>query len=628
MVSAVVDNARVFGAQLHRFTIRTPEPAASMTMENGGPAVRRDASARTLYEEAITLAGHGKFHWWLILSNALALLVLSVECDLMPYVLPGIDCDFNITSTEKGIHNAIVYIGMICGCHFWSFIADTTGRRRVIMVALFLDLCSTLISAFMPTFVSFITLRFFSGFCISGLSVSNAYLGEFHSEKTKTKALLWMCIALPVASALMPGLAMIVIPQPWSVPLPWMNFTSWRFLTLICIIPPLLTLALFWYLPESPKLLLALDKDEEALEVLRNIYAMNTGCRPEEYPVKSVLLESQEVNEMDDMRDKRKARSAGDVAMHMVYCTKQLFVPPYLICTVLTCVIQFGVMFTYAGFYTWLPDLLNRMAEFYNTFPNKTATFCGAIMELEQFSKDLYVTSTEPFVVKRLMSTLSNVSAAGNIGKNRVFLNRTIDMNNTAVNLTSLLYTVVNGTSDDSAPVNMTRNGAVALNVTGYSLDNMKALSPQCPGGFDEKAIMDTLFIAVASAVAYIFVGHIVRFISKKWILVFTLLLSGACAVAMHFTTIPVLITILPGIIIVVSSIGYSVVNAVVVDYFPTQLRAMAVGMSLSSGRLGEVVCSVMLGYLIQERCVLFVFLFGGICVACGVTSFLLPKKS
>lgn len=49
------------------------------------------------------------------------------------------------------------------------------------------------------------------------------------------------------------------------------------------------------------------------------------------------------------------------------------------------------------------------------------------------------------------------------------------------------------------------------------------------------------------------------------------------------------------------SSIG--VVNAIVVDLFPTEIRAMALALSLMCGRLGAVAGSNIIGPLIYKAC-------------------------
>lgn len=43
----------------------------------------------------------------------------------------------------------------------------------------------------------------------------------------------------------------------------------------------------FYYLPESPKFLLSHGQENEALEVLKEIYSTNTGKSKDTYPVSS-----------------------------------------------------------------------------------------------------------------------------------------------------------------------------------------------------------------------------------------------------------------------------------------------------------------------------------------------------
>lgn len=44
-------------------------------------------------------------------------------------------------------------------------------------------------------------------------------------------------------------------------------------------------------MPESPKFLMITDRNEEALDVLRRVYAFNTGQPKENYPVKNIKID-------------------------------------------------------------------------------------------------------------------------------------------------------------------------------------------------------------------------------------------------------------------------------------------------------------------------------------------------
>lgn len=72
--------------------------------------------------------------------------------------------------------------------------------------------------------------------------------------------------------------------------LSWLNITfrSWRVFVIVSSIPSIITTAILFFLPESPKFLFTMGKEEQAVNVLRHVYAVNTGRDTEDYPVRFV----------------------------------------------------------------------------------------------------------------------------------------------------------------------------------------------------------------------------------------------------------------------------------------------------------------------------------------------------
>lgn len=60
---------------------------------------------------------------------------------------------------------------------------------------------------------------------------------------------------------------------------------SWHIFIAIFAIPPLASGLAMVSLPESPKFLMSRGRNDEALEVFKKIYSMNTGKSPDTYPV-------------------------------------------------------------------------------------------------------------------------------------------------------------------------------------------------------------------------------------------------------------------------------------------------------------------------------------------------------
>lgn len=63
------------------------------------------------------------------------------------------------------------------------------------------------------------------------------------------------------------------------------NYRPWRLLALVMAIPCAATACLLQLFHESPKFLVSTGQQDKALEVLKKIYACNTGDNAENFPV-------------------------------------------------------------------------------------------------------------------------------------------------------------------------------------------------------------------------------------------------------------------------------------------------------------------------------------------------------
>lgn len=84
------------------------------------------------------------------------------------------------------------------------------------------------------------------------------------------------------------GLAWLIIPHDIGITGPSFTYNSWRIFLLICAFPSFVVAGLLLLLPESPKYLLSRGRYEEALNIFRGIYAINTGKPRDSYTVRIV----------------------------------------------------------------------------------------------------------------------------------------------------------------------------------------------------------------------------------------------------------------------------------------------------------------------------------------------------
>nr|CAD7590702.1 unnamed protein product [Timema genevievae] len=136
------------------------------------------------FEDAIALTGHGhgKFHHLLLVGCGLCFATFLFQSLNSAYLLPAAACDFQMTVQDKGLLSSMFYVGMICSSHMWGYLADTYGRKKVLVCGMLMDSICSFFGSFSHALWLYLIVRFFNGALICPNSnVLFAYLGEFHS---------------------------------------------------------------------------------------------------------------------------------------------------------------------------------------------------------------------------------------------------------------------------------------------------------------------------------------------------------------------------------------------------------------------------------------------------------------
>lgn len=108
-------------------------------------------------------------------------------------------------------------------------------------------------------------------------SVSITYIVEFHTSTTAARAAGLVAAFTIMIWVVTPLLSMLIIPMDWVLWVGSFPFRPWRLLLFCCSLINLWNVVVFSLLPETPKFLLATKRKDEALDVLRRMYAFNTG---------------------------------------------------------------------------------------------------------------------------------------------------------------------------------------------------------------------------------------------------------------------------------------------------------------------------------------------------------------
>lgn len=115
------------------------------------------------FEQAIELTGYGKFHYLLLAICGLVSTSEEMDVISMSFILPSAQCDLELNTQTKGWLNSIIFIGMMVGAYMWGSIADTLGRRKVLIVISFMNAVCIVASSFCQTYLLFMIFRFLNG---------------------------------------------------------------------------------------------------------------------------------------------------------------------------------------------------------------------------------------------------------------------------------------------------------------------------------------------------------------------------------------------------------------------------------------------------------------------------------
>jgi MFS transporter, VNT family, synaptic vesicle glycoprotein 2 len=173
---------------------------------------------------------------------------------------------------------------------------------------------------------------------------------------------------------------------------------------IICGLPSVVCgLIVLFFMPESPKFTFLNGDEEKTLNILQKVFKINTGKSIEEFTVKS-LVRNEEFQEAYSGKSR-------NLLQFMWSQTAPLFKHPHLKNTLRACFIQFCIFNTSNGFWTFFPEITNRIAIWTDSSPSHDAATVCQILDETKIIPSLNRTSINPdfiCVTKLESSTYGN----------------------------------------------------------------------------------------------------------------------------------------------------------------------------------------------------------------------------
>ncbi|XP_017083587.2 synaptic vesicle glycoprotein 2A [Drosophila eugracilis] len=341
--------------------------------------LRENAEEAADFETAIAECGFGLFNVFILCSAIPCLTAMVFSASALSYVMPSAECDLNLSIVDKGMLHAVTYGGMIISAIPWGFIADTVGRRPVLISGGWLDGFFVLCASLSQDTAQLMAFKFFDGFIICGpFAVVVSYLAEFHGKKHRPYIMLFVGLSVSFGSMILPLLAYALMPVPISFKVATLEFRTWQVFLAITAVPSLLCGLLHIFLPESPKFLMSQGNYRKALDSLQRIYKMNKRKSKEEYPIKRLTDPTPDRSADLDGTGRsstvkeRFSRAKGKFGEGLRQL-KPMFSKPYLAISLLVYCLHFCQIMCVNSVRLWLPQIFATMNSMESMGANDTS---------------------------------------------------------------------------------------------------------------------------------------------------------------------------------------------------------------------------------------------------------------
>lgn len=332
------------------------------------------------FETAVAATGFGKFNVMLFVISILAGWSSIFETTTMSYVFPAAQCDLNLSLSDKGLLNAITYLGMITSAFVWGYLCDTLGRKRIICYGILLDAFFVLVAASSQSFLQLLLGKFFGGFIINGpFAALITYLSEMHAAKYRAQVQIILGIIFSFGNLALPLLAWAVLPLNIHIQITESYVIhSWNVFLAITSLPAIISGCAFIFLPETPKFLMTTGRNKKALQIFRTVYAVNTGNSKDNFPVKK-LMDEVKFNQENRNSHVTANRTKTQALKEGLSQIKPIILPPHLKYIVLVCLIQNLFIMGLNTLRLWLPQIFQSISDYELIHENENANLCEVL---------------------------------------------------------------------------------------------------------------------------------------------------------------------------------------------------------------------------------------------------------
>ncbi|MCV9385208.1 sugar porter family MFS transporter [Reichenbachiella sp. ABR2-5] len=193
----------------------------------------------------------------------------------------GLESAFNAEDIGSGFNVASMLLGCAVGAFFAGKLADAYGRRSMLILSAIFFIISAWGSGIATTSPEFIVYRIIGGLAVGAASVmAPAYIAEIAPARFRG------ALATVQQVAIIFGLFMSFLSNYLLADISgsaenilWLDYQTWRWMFWMELFPAAVFLISLLFIPESPRYLVAKQKNDKAVKVLSRLYGAVVGQR-------------------------------------------------------------------------------------------------------------------------------------------------------------------------------------------------------------------------------------------------------------------------------------------------------------------------------------------------------------
>ncbi|XP_034835279.1 synaptic vesicle glycoprotein 2B-like [Maniola hyperantus] len=363
-------------------------PQITAVRDNNEPA-----NAPTAMQEvnlALKECGLGLFHIRLMCTSFFGVAAGVAVLNSTPYILPIAECDLNMSLLEKGVLNAMPFVGMVLISVVAGFLTDIFGRKFFILSGFSGLFIFTAISGTSQTYLVLAICKFFEGLLsATAFSPMITLTSEFCHSDIRDRVMLLQSSFTAISQIAIALMSWAILPQHWEYTMfnGAIVFNTWNFYLFIMSLWSLTATLLFAFLPESPKYYITQKRYDEARDILIKIYKQNTRKPADTFPYKNIWKEKtkQDIEESSGPVSRKNLGHMLSAGLHNV---KVMLHKPRGLYLLLFCTLNFFSMLLYNVIRMWFPQL-STIVEHYST--RDSQDLC---VMLDTYTHDLSVRSS------------------------------------------------------------------------------------------------------------------------------------------------------------------------------------------------------------------------------------------